>query len=117
MSTRVVVSCDADWHGFPCRGALPVASDVPLKERARAAGWTRRSGRDLCPAHSRRADAVPCDKRVTYATDKEARTALNKLMRVRAVQSGGPVTYIEQGRYWCEQHQGFHLTSKKRSGR
>ena len=117
MSHRIVVSCDADWHGFPCRGALPLPADVAVKERARAAGWTRRAGRDLCPAHSARPDAVPCEKRVTYATDKEARTALNRLLRARAIQSGGPITRIEQGRHWCDQHQGFHLTSKKRSGR
>lgn len=116
MSRRAVITCDADWYGFPCRGALPMPADA-TREQVRDAGWTRRAGRDLCPAHSRRPDAVPCEKRVTYATDKEARTALNKLMHVRAVQSGGPITSMEQGRHWCEQHQGFHLTSKKHSGR
>ena len=117
MSTRIVVSCDAAWEGFPCRGALPLPADVPIKERARAAGWTRREGRDLCPAHSLRDDAVPCEKRQTYADQKEAGAALNRLMHLRAVQSKGPITKMEQGYYWCTQHRGFHLTSKRRSGR
>jgi hypothetical protein len=56
-----------------------------------------------------------CEKRVTYANEKDARTALNWLMRKRAVK--GPIEQLEQRHHWCRQHEGFHLTSKKWGGR
>lgn len=117
MTRRTVVSCDASWFGFPCRGALPLPPDVAVNDRLGVAGWTRRQGRDLCPAHSRRPDAVPCTKQVTYADEREAAKALTRLMRVRAVQGSGPITKMEERSHWCEQHDGYHLTSKRHEGR
>lgn len=58
-----------------------------------------------------------CKKRVTYTTEKDARNGLNKLLRQRAVSGTGPVLTLEQRYYWCGEHEGFHLTSKKHSGR
>lgn len=65
MTARVIVSCDADWYGMPCRGALPVNTVDPVEyvDVATGHGWSHRcdpdgSGdcRDLCPAHARLAE-------------------------------------------------------------
>ena len=56
MTARLVVSCDGEWNGMPCRGALPTR-DVRLPwalKEAREAGWSLHPhGGDLCPAHTR----------------------------------------------------------------
>jgi hypothetical protein len=61
MSARVVISCDGDWHGMPCRGALPMAAGSLGMVRYEAAleGWSTRVTpalvvEDLCPAHTAR---------------------------------------------------------------
>lgn len=121
MTLRTIIKCDGDWQETPCRGFLSVSPDSPVKERARDAGWSRNHGRDLCPAHTRQAAAEEatwtCEKQVTYATQKEARTGLNRVMRERAIYGRGPILKLEERFHWCSQHQGFHLTSKRHSGR
>lgn len=56
MTAKIVVSCDADWHGFPCRGAYPARSDhrpTAIGEAWRH-GWDWIEGvGDVCPAHAR----------------------------------------------------------------
>lgn len=62
MSARVVVSCDSEWNGMPCRGfraARPDDSRYPVSAARLAAsdvGWSQTvDGRDLCPACTRAA--------------------------------------------------------------
>jgi hypothetical protein len=54
VTLRLLVSCDGEWHGFPCRGALPLPpGDVQAaRQAAITAGWSLEDARDLCPAHS-----------------------------------------------------------------
>lgn len=58
-----------------------------------------------------------CKKRVTYTTEKEAGTALNRVLVKRAARGNGPLEAIEVRYHWCRQHDGFHLTSKTWGGR
>lgn len=55
MTARIVLSCDGDWSGFPCRGALPVDTDnlAVAFVQAEDAGWSLDVDGDLCPAHAR----------------------------------------------------------------
>lgn len=57
MTTRAVISCDGDWHGNPCRGAIPVGvvmNGAQARYEASRQGWTSAllDGRihDFCPA-------------------------------------------------------------------
>jgi hypothetical protein len=59
---------------------------------------------------------MTCTKR-RYATHKDAKGALNRLMRERAVGGSGPVTKLEERYYHCVECDAFHVTSKKWSGR
>jgi len=55
VSIRVVIKCDSDWFGFPCRGAITVPSDqAPTVTFAEKHGWTMPLGKTtaLCPAHT-----------------------------------------------------------------
>lgn len=56
MTAVIIVRCDADWEGFPCRGAYPSRESDPDLARAEAnrhSAWFSRADGDfdLCPAH------------------------------------------------------------------
>lgn len=57
MTLVLTVSCDGEWQGMPCRGALSEHREVPmleaLQEKATRAGWALGVDADLCPAHAR----------------------------------------------------------------
>jgi len=55
VSIHVVIKCNADWFGFPCRGAITVPADrAPTVTFADSHGWTMPLGQTtaLCPAHT-----------------------------------------------------------------
>lgn len=57
MTVKIVVSCDSDWHGFPCRGfhATPTEDHADARGYVGARGWTvSATGMDLCPSCTRR---------------------------------------------------------------
>lgn len=63
MTVRVVLACDGELHGEPCRQAIPVgaapantltAELSPALAVAGAAGWTGDATRLRCPTCTRR---------------------------------------------------------------
>jgi hypothetical protein len=78
MAAVITISCDGDWHGMACRGALHVPAGqvtVPVnpdfadlytaRNVAYEQGWSETCGRDYCPAHTqaRALEAVALDPR------------------------------------------------------
>lgn len=61
-------------------------------------------------------EASPCPTRkVRYASPSDARAALTRLLRVRAV--AGQTRSFEQRSYQCGRCDGWHVTSMPRSDR
>jgi len=57
MTAKIVVSCDSDWQGFPCRGfhSTPTESKREAYTYVWARGWTfTPTVGDLCPSCTRR---------------------------------------------------------------
>jgi hypothetical protein len=66
VTARVVLSCDGEWHGNPCRGAIPVGAVTTGSEarwKAAKEGWTAGlvafppkdyQPKDYCPACTKR---------------------------------------------------------------
>lgn len=56
MSAYVVVKCDRDWLGFPCRGAITLPQDAVDNHSDRRyvveRGWSVGHGTAACPAHT-----------------------------------------------------------------
>lgn len=59
MTARIIVSCDSDWHGFPCRGfhSTPTETKPDAYTYVWARGWTFSNDvGDLCPSCTRKAN-------------------------------------------------------------
>jgi len=54
VSAHLVIKCEGDWFGFPCRGAITVPVwEQGGSETARLHGWSVDGGyADRCPAHT-----------------------------------------------------------------
>lgn len=54
MSLHVVVKCNLDWFGFPCRGAITVPPNRHPTAYVEEHGWTVELGTtaNMCPAHT-----------------------------------------------------------------